>query len=71
MLPLYSRALSQAEQAQVTEACNQAAVDVDIDTASGYRRISFLGMAERVRKVSSCLVFQLHALCWDFGETTT
>lgn len=53
MLPVLPRALSQAEQAKVAEACNQAAVVLDIDMSSGYPVISFLGMAERVRKVSS------------------
>lgn len=71
MLPVLPRALSQAEQAKVTEACNQAAVVLDIDMSSGYPVISFLGMAERVRKVSSVLFCRLHGLCWGFHQTAT
>ena len=71
MLPVFPRALSQAEQAKATEACNQAAVVLDIDISLGYPTISFVGMPERVRKVSSFPFCRLHALCCDFGETTS
>lgn len=51
-MPLLQRALSQAKEAKVLEACRQAAVLVDMDMLPDSTGISVMGMAGRVRKVS-------------------
>ena len=62
VLPVFLRDLSQAEQAKVAEACKQANVVLDIDMSLGYPTISFLGIVDRVCKVTSFLICRLHAL---------
>ena len=52
---VFPRALSQAEQAKVVEACRQAAVLGDMDVLPDSTSISLMGVAERVRKVSSLM----------------
>ena len=52
LLPVFQRTLTLVEQAKIVEACHRAAVVLDMDMSSDCTKISFLGMAERVRKVS-------------------
>ena len=65
VFPVFQHILTLSEQAKIRKACHQHAVDLDMDMSSDSTRISFLGMAERVRKVSllSCKLWCFALTC--------